>query len=223
MIVALALALAGLLALPGLPPAYVLPGTRVPMALAQQRVKQRAVRVEAELTGAGDEWPSEVVFELHPEHGYRVSDDQGGRWLIRDGAVLGATQRPVPVWIPDLEILVLNQEEAIQAWFVRAGIDLGTNELVRLEQRDCFLLGGQGARAQVWIDKDQMEILRWRSRGGRSTEYRSYSGWDGGRFPAVIELADRERPFATLAVHAVTRVKLRERDFKASWASAQGG
>lgn len=222
MIGAVALALAALLALPALPLAYVLAGTRVPLALAQQRSKQRAVRVEAELTGAGDEWPSDVVFELHPEHGYRVSDDQGGRWLIRGGAVLGATQRPVPAWIPDLEILVLNQEEAIRAWFQRAEIDLETNELVRLEEYECFVLGGRGARAQVWIDKDHLEILRWRSRSGRSTEYRSYSGWDGGRFPAVIELADRERPFATLAVHAVTRVKLRERDFQPSWASPEG-
>ena len=163
----------------------------MPLALAQERAKQRAVRVEAELTGAGDEWPSEVVFELHPEHGYRVSDDQGGRWLIRGGALLGATQRPAPTWIPDLEILVLNQEEAIAAWFERAEIDLSTNELVRLEDFNCFVLGGQGARSQGWIEKEQMEILRWRARSGRSTEYRSYSAWEGGRFPAVIELADK--------------------------------
>ena len=211
----LALALLGLIALP---PAYVPPGERLLRVFEEQRHRQQPLRVEAELSGSRDDWPSEVVFELHPELGFRVKDDLGGRWLIRGGRVVAGTQRPAPAWIPELELLVLNREEDLRAWFERAEVDLRVNEIARHGEVDCFVIGGRQGRAQVWIDKDKLEILRWVTSYGRSVEYHAYEKWDGGRFPAVIELREDGEPFAILAVHAVGRARgLGEPDFEPGW------
>ncbi len=211
----LALGLAAWLALP---PAYVLPGERVVYVLERQRTKQAALRIEAELSGVSRDWPAEVVFELHPEHGYRVSDDGGRRWLIRNGQVLAGTTDPPPPWIPELEVLVLKLEDDLRAWFRRAQIDLGRNELAHCGDDDCFVLGGTGGRSQVWIHKDSFEILRWRSNSGRTIKFLSYADWDGLRFPAIVELQDRRGAFATLVVHSVSRAgSLAAEDFSPSW------
>ena len=202
--------------MPGL--GYVLPAERVVRQLEQLRQKQVPLRIEAELSGVSGGWPSEVVFELHPEHGYRISDDQGGRWLIRGGNVVAGTSQPAPVWIPELELLILKLEEELLAWFRRAQVDLRRNELARCGELDCFVLGGEGGRSQVWIDKDSFEILRWTGNSGRSVEFLSYADWSGQRFPAIVELRDRHGAFATLAVHAVKRAsRLGAGDFSPDW------
>jgi hypothetical protein len=204
--------------LPGL--AYVLPAERVLRQIEKQRSKQPPLRIEAELSGASLRWPSEVVFELHPEHGYRVSDDQGGRWLIRGGRVLAGTEEPTPAWIPELELLVLRAADDLRRWFRRAEVDLERNELARCGELDCFVLGGADARSQVWIDKESFDVLRWTS-SSRSVEFLSYSDWDGQRFPAIVELRDRRDVFATLVVHAVSRAgRLDEGDFTQTWVHA---
>ena len=211
----LALALLGLIALP---PAYVPPGERMLLAFHEQRERQQPLRIEAELSGTEHDWPTEVVFELHPALGYRVSDDQGGRWLIRAGGVVAGTQLPAPAWIPELELLVLNDEADLRAWFERAEVDLAVNELARQGEIDCFVIGGREGRSQVWVDKDRLEILRWVTSYGRSVEYHAWEKWDWGRFPSVVELREDDEPFALLAVHAVTRARrLKERDFTPRW------
>lgn len=210
-----AVALAALIAQP---PAYVVPGDRLLTVLEERRSKLGAIRVRAELSGVVPDWPQEVVFELHPAFGYRVSDDQGGRWLIRAGRVLAGSSEPPPAWIPELELLVLKLQDELLDWCVRANIDIGVNELARCGDQDCFVLGGRSASAQLWIDKERLEILRWVAPLGRAIEYSSYADWDGRRFPTVVELRDGDRTYASLAVHTVSAAPgLGPRDFAPSW------
>jgi hypothetical protein len=197
---------------------YVLPADRVVAELEEKRAKQVPLRIEAELSGVTLAWPTEVVFEIHPEYGFRVSDDQGGRWLIRRGVVVAGTREPAPPWIPELEILSLQASDDLRAWFRRAQVDLGRNELVRCGDLDCFVLGGKSGRSQVWIDKDSFDVERWTSGSGRTVGFLSYTSWDGLRFPGIIELRDRKGVFATLVIHAVRSAnRLKPGDFSPAW------
>ena len=211
----LALLLAALL---GPAPGYVLPADRVVKQLKEKRAKQVPLRVEAELSGVTLAWPTEVVFELHPEYGFRISDDQGGRWLIRRGVVVAGTGEPPPVWIPELEVLSVRALDDLHAWFRRAQVDLARNDLVRCGDLDCFVLGGSNGRSRVWIDKDAFDVQRWTPGSGRTVGFLSYTNWDGLRFPGIIELRDRKGVFATLVIHAVRAAKrLKPADFSPQW------
>jgi hypothetical protein len=207
-----------LIALLALPPAYVVPAERILTVLQEQRQKQTPLRIEAELSGLRDDWPQEVVFELHPEFGSRVQDDLGGRWLFSKGRLRAGSSDPAPSWVPELEVLVLKDRDALRTWFTRARVDLERNELARCGETDCFVLGGRDGRSQLWLEKNQFDVQRWVTSGGVEIHYRSYADWDGLRFPGVIELHDRNGIFATLAIHSVSVVPhLREGDFSQSW------
>ena len=198
-------------------PGYVLPADRVVKQLEEKRTKQLPLRIEAELSGVTLAWPTEVVFELHPEFGFRISDDQGGRWLIRRGVIVAGTREPPP-WIPELEILSVQAADDLYAWFRRSEVDLSRNELARCGDLDCFVLGGRSGRSQLWIDKDAFDVQRWTSDSGRSVGFLSYTNWDGLRFPGIIELSDRKGVFATLVIHAVRSAKrLKPGDFSPKW------
>ena len=134
---------AGLLALLVL--GYVLPGERVILQLTTLREKQAPLRVEATLVDGDPDWPSRVRFELHPEFGFRVSVENGGRWLVENGRVVAASDQKVPAWIPALGILVLKPEEALRAWLEWARIDIAVNQLARCGESDCFVVGGREA------------------------------------------------------------------------------
>jgi hypothetical protein len=211
-----------LAALVGFPLAYVLPASRLMPLLEAGWKNRQPLRIEAELSGVVEEWPSEIRLALHPTLGYRIEDDRGGRWVIRGGRVLAGTTSPPPPWIPELEILALNTPSGLRDWLARAGVDVGTNDLGRCGEGDCYVLGGRRGGSQVWIDKDSLEIVRWASSLGRRVEYLRYTHWDGQRFPAIVELRDdRDEPFATLVVHDVRPADdLVEADFSASWVGA---
>ena len=205
----------------GLPPAYILPGERVVEVLSEKRQRQTALRIEAELSGYGEGWPAEVRFELHPVLGNRVSDEHGHRWLIRDGRIVAGPDGLAPRWIPELEILSLQSPEGLLAWIERAGIDLEVNQLARCGEQDCFVLGGTTGRAQLWLEKERFEVMRWVSARGSTIDFDRYASWDGQRFPAIVELGDRNGPFATLVVHQVEGApELGPRDYDVQWATA---
>lgn len=202
-----------------LPFFYVLPGDRVISILEQQRGQLGPIRVEAELAGLGESWPGSIVLELHPERGARVQDDAGGRWLVHEGRVVAGSSDPAPAWIPELEVLSLKTEEGIRDWLARARVDLAANQLGRLGEQDCFVLGGRDGSSQLWVDKDRFEVLRWVSGFGREVRYSSWTDWERLRFPSILELHDRNGPFATLAIHSVSAAPhLETVDFSPAWA-----
>ena len=59
--------------------AYVLPGARVVEQVVKVRAKQAPLRIDANLSGIGQDWPERVTIELHPEFGTRIQDARGGR------------------------------------------------------------------------------------------------------------------------------------------------
>jgi len=206
-----------LAAVMALPLGYVLPGERVLLELSNRRLKNAPIRVETELLGAGDHWPRRVMFEIHPELGFRVSDPAGGRWLVRGGRVL-ASSAPTPPWIPALEILVLNREADLQAWMRWAGVPYDVNQLARCGELDCFVIGGRDGRRQLWIDKDRFEVLRWVAGPGSSIEFSHYQEWEKIRFPSEIRIVDRDADFAIFLPEQVSAApELGAADFVPEW------
>jgi hypothetical protein len=206
-----------LAALVALPLGYVLPGERVLLELSNRRLKSTPLRVETELLGGADHWPRRVMFELHPDLGFRVSEPGGGRWLVRGGRVV-ASSAPTPPWIPALEILVLRQEEDLQAWMRWAGVPYDVNQLGRCGEMDCFVIGGRDGHRQLWIDKDRFEVLRWVAGPESAIEFSHYRNWEEIRFPSEIRIVDRDSEFAVFLLEQVsTAPELGAADFTPVW------
>ncbi|MBW2281667.1 MAG: hypothetical protein JRG76_08430 [Deltaproteobacteria bacterium] len=200
---------------------YVLPGERVLLQLQTLREKNPPLRVEARLFGEQPDWPERVRFELHPDFGVRISEERGGRWLVRGGRVVAASGASVPEWIPGLEILVLRSEAALRGWLDQARIDFTVNQLARCGEADCFVVGGRRAERQLWIDKDRFEVLRWVASRRGATEFEGWRDWDRQRFPAAIRIHDRDQVFAEFSVESVALARdLSESDFAPEWARA---
>ena len=212
-----ALALAALLA-------YVLPAERVIEQLASRRASAAALRVEARLDGIGESWPERVVLELHPRLGTRVSDERGERWLLRDGRLQAGTRQPAPPWLPELDVLFAPDLVALGRLFADLGIDTSRNELGRCGERDCFVLGGRDAPAQLWLDKDTLDVVELRLASGRRIEFAAPQAWQGARFPAEIRVHDEWGKIATLRVEGAAKApELRADDFSARWVETAPG
>ncbi len=202
--------------------AYVLPGERVLLQLATLREKLPPLRIEATLISEESDWPQQVRFELHPEFGYRISDESGGRWLVRAGRVVATSEPDVPEWIPALEILVLRLDEELRAWLDWARIDFTVNQLGRCGEMDCFVVGGRAASRQLWIDKDRFEVLRWVAGRGRGIEFGPWTSWGKLRFPSLIRIVDRDETFAEFEIdRVVSAPALSEADFTPEWTQSR--
>ncbi len=215
------------LALASLWLAYVLPWDRVLAELVAGRALLEGVRIEARVLDPSEalepdppveESLRSAVIELHPELGMRVADDRGGRWLIRGGRVHAGIPPGVPPWLPDLEILVLRQEEDLLAWFQRAGVNLKRVDLARCGEAHCFVLGGRDGSDQLWLDKNRFEVVRLVSYFGASVELERYRDWSGFRFPSEIRILGPRGAVATLRVIKVsTPHSFSEEDFSPQW------
>ncbi len=196
--------------------AYVLPVERVVAELARAREDAPPLRIEARLSGIVPAWPERVVLELHPDFGLRVIDDQGGQWLMRQGQFVMGNSPRTPLWIPDIEILGLRDEQDLLTWLARARVDLGRNELARCGESDCYVLGGIGRGGQVWLEKESFEVLRLVLPGGRELLLEGYASWTGIRFPRTIKVLDTHGELATLTIESLSRARdLSEEDFLA--------
>jgi hypothetical protein len=200
---------------------YVLPSDRVLRELGASRKEQGGVSAEAELRvdlpGGGD-WPRLVRIDLHPEYGARVSDDRGGRWLLRGGRTPEGNAPQIPSWLPQLDLLTGRDTGRLRTRLEQSGVRIETNELARCDAVDCFVIGGRQGRAQLWLDKDTFEVQRWIPGLGRSFVFSAYRDWGGVRFPSEIKVMDEYAAIATLLVQRAERAPgLRESDFSAAW------
>ncbi len=200
--------------------AFVLPGERVVGMLAESRAGRTPLRVEAKLSARASSAPAQLVIELHPDLGARISDDKGGRWLVSNGRVTAGTQLPAPAWLPDLTPLVLRHESELRAWLAAEGVDLERNELARCGDDDCWVLGTRQAPAQLWVEKSSLDLRRIvRARAAR-TAFDQWQEFGKVRFPARIELADDSGTVATLSVESVTAITLGPSDLSPAWIQA---
>lgn len=204
--------------------AYVLPGGRVVEQLAARRASIAPVRVEARLDGIGENWPERVVLELHPRLGARVSDERGERWLLREGRLTAGTRSPAPPWLPELDVLFAPDLVALGKLFAELGIDPSVNELGRCGERDCFVLGGRKADAQLWLDKETFDVVELRLASRRRIEFAPPQAWSGTRFPAEIRVNDEWGRIATLRVETAAKAAdLRADDFSSRWVDSAPG
>lgn len=197
------------------PVAYVLPVGRVLEQWDASAGRRGAVRLDFTLSDGPPEWPGRLVIDVHPDLGARVDAGEAGRWVMRGGELIAGSAPEAPVWLPQLELLVVRDRAALQAWL---GFDLSRNRLARCGLSDCFVLGGPAALPEVWLDKDTFEIRRFRSERGIVTEYDEYRDYSRVRFPREIRILDGDRRVATLRLFELRAApNLAAEDFSPAW------
>jgi hypothetical protein len=203
---------------------YVLPPDRVLGELARRREASAPSPLRMEATLSGEAWPARARYELYPGRGLRVADGEGSRWLVQDGHVTGPASEgsASALWVSAPELLALRGRAEISGWLERAGVDLQSSVLARCGDADCFRLGGRDQPGQLWVDKDQFEVRRFRSPEGWSLEFEDYRDWDGLRFPSRIRV---ELAAATLGVIQIERIdrapELSSADFSPRWVQSK--
>jgi hypothetical protein len=200
--------------------AFVLPGDRVVGLLAEAHGGRTPLRIEAKLTARDSSAPERLVIEISPDLGARISDDDGGRWLVANGRATAGTRMPAPAWLPDLAPLVLRRESELAGWIAGAGVDVGHNELARCGDGDCWVLGTRQAPAQLWIEKSALDVRRIVRAGAPRTSFDDWQEFAKIRFPKHIEIADDAGPIATLAVESVAPITLGAADLSPTWVQA---
>jgi hypothetical protein len=199
---------------------FVLPPDKIVHVIASRRAGAPPLRVELEVTRAGERDPFEVRAELHPARGVRLRDADGRRWLVREGRVSGSGDGDGDgrKWIPELDLLVLQDEEGLLAWLEARGVDATVSQLARCGEADCFVVGGRDRPSQLWVDKESFEVRKLRSRSGRMLELEAYVDWEGVRFPGRAWVSDPLGPVAELAVRSVAPApELEDADFSPAW------
>jgi len=201
--------------------AYLIPGERVVAQLAAARAGQPPLHVETVVTSSQNDAPARLVFDLHPDFGLRASDDRGRRWLVQRGRVVAGSELPPPAWLPDLEVLALHDAGALHSWLSAHGVDANVNELGRCGEGDCYVLGGRQGRAQLWVDKNALEVRRVVVPGQASLELQGWKAFAKQRFPGEVALAADSGPIASFAVESVaTAPQLASGDFTPAWVQA---
>lgn len=178
------------------------------------------MHVEGALSAAASDAPTRLTIDLHPDFGMRIADERGGRWVVQRGRVLDGTRLPLPVWLPDLEVLVLRHESDIRAWLVGQGIDASANELALCGDADCYVLGTRQSLAQLWVEKRAFEVRRLVLPGRGSMDLEEWRVFGQIPFPARVELSSGGAS-ATIAVESVTPApSLSAKDFSPEWVRA---
>jgi hypothetical protein len=202
------------------PVAYVLPVGRVLEQWDASAGNRAAVRLDFTLSDGPPEWPSRLVIDVHPDLGTRVDAGEAGRWVLRGGELIAGSTPERPVWLPELELLVLSSRNALQAWL---GFDLSRNRLARCGLSDCFVLGGPAELPEVWLDKDTFEVRLFASARGVITEYDEYRDYSRVRFPREIRILDGDRRVATLRLFELRAAPtMAAEDFSPAWVREPG-
>ena len=206
------IALAGLLL-------YIAPPERLLPLLEESRPEIEAIRMQAELSGQTLGEPGLVTLETHVDFGVRASSVEGGRWLLQRGRVTVGGTGGSGRWLPELEILLLHTPEQFQNWFGTRGVDFDRNDLGRIDELDCFVIGGRDRDAQLWLDKQTLEVVRFVSTSGLQVDYRGYATFEGLRLPTRIEVQRGGDPLV-LSIETVERAPaLGPDDFSRRWLS----
>ena len=139
--------------------------------LEESRPEVKAVQLRGQTLGE----PGLVTLEAHVDFGVRASSIEGGRWLLQRGRVTVGGTGGSGRWVPELEILLLHTPDQFLNWFATRDVDFDRNDLARIEDRDCFVIGGRDGVAQLWLDKQTLEVVRFVSSSGVQVDYRAYA------------------------------------------------
>jgi hypothetical protein len=201
--------------------AFVLPGSRVVGLVAESRANRPALRIEATLDSRGEaSSPIHVSIDVQPELGYRVADSLGRRWVMPFGRTTLGTSLPAPPWIPDLTPLAARREGELRSWLTAAGIDAEQNELARCGDADCWVLGTRHGVAQLWIDKQTLDVRLVELTARGKTEFGEWQEFGKARFPKRIAVWTGTGPFGTLTVESVAPTTIGPTDLSPEWVNS---
>lgn len=194
---------------------YIAPPVQLLPLLEESRPEVKAVQLRGQTLGE----PGLVTLEAHVDFGVRASSIEGGRWLLQRGRVTVGGTGGSGRWVPELEILLLRTPDQFLNWFATRDVDFDRNDLARIEDRDCFVIGGRDSVAQLWLDKQTLEVVRFVSSSGVQVDYRAYANLDRLRLPTLIEVRRGGDPLL-LQIESVARAdELGPRDFSRDWLS----
>jgi hypothetical protein len=199
---------------------FVLPPEKIVRVMSQQRGKAKPLRVELELVRMDDSGTRLIRAEIHPDRGARFEDADGTRWLLRDGRVMAGPDASSQS-IPDLDVLLLRGEGALNGWLAAKNISVETSYLARCGDADCLVIGEPDAHSQLWVDKDRFEVRRFVAGFDHVVDLEEWADFDGVRFPARTRVSDVNGPLAELHVRALAVApELDQADFSGAWVRA---
>jgi hypothetical protein len=180
---------------------YVLPADRVLKEIARSRDRVSPVRIRVEVERAGTDRPASLRVEVHPKGGWRIQSDDGSRWVGRGPSLIEGPPDAPPGGLGAAWLILISEEGKLRSYLARLGVNLDRNQLGRCGDDDCFVFGGRDGAAQLWVDKDRLEVRKLRDRKGQEVEFDGYRGGIGPvRVPTIIRVLD---PLGTIGEAAV--------------------
>jgi hypothetical protein len=144
----------------------------------------------------------------------------------RDGQLL---REPHP-FLPPLFLLQATSGAALQAALASYGVASDVVELGRLEDHDCYVLGGrarpgpggeEGRRVPaLWVDSESFEVLRLDRGEGLELRFGPALGFGAIRAPGFVTIASPGRPLARLEITRVAPANAPAAGFASGWLTA---
>ena len=180
---------------------YVLPAERVLELVAEKRRRAPPVRLLVEVERTDAEEPFRGWVELHPGGGWRISNEEGQVWTGQGPRIRRVLGPPPPVGLEQIWLLVISDEARLLAYAISMGIDVTRNDLARCGDADCFVLGGRGARVQLWVDKDRFQVRKYRNPQGLYLHFEGYQEVGGPlHLPERIRVTDELEPVLEVGI-----------------------
>lgn len=145
----------------------------------------------------------------------------------RDGRLLAGEERP---FLPPVFLLQATSGAALRAALESYGVDSGQAVLGRIDEHDCYVLGGRAPRtpdgaeahrASVWVDVRSLEVVRIDRADGVRFRLGPFRSYDGIRAPSWIRIEVAGQPDARLDLERVARANAPAAAFSTDWLTSQ--
>ena len=154
-------------------------------------------------------------LELRHQKGFRERHLlRGGRYeASRDGARLAA---PRPL-LPPFPLLQAIDPDALLALLQQLGVETGRVELGYEGDHDCYVIGGRGGGPAVWVDQDDLEVVRVDLAGGTHLWMGPLREAGHLRLPSWIEVAEPGAETIRIEIRRVSTTKIQPGTFQDDW------
>jgi len=145
----------------------------------------------------------------------------------RDGRLLEGEERP---FLPPVFLLQATSGAALRAALESFGVDSRRAVLGRVEERDCYVLGGRAPRgpdgtephrASLWVDVRSLEVVRIDRADGVRFRLGPFQSYDGIRAPSWIRIEMPGQPDARLDLERVAPASAPAAAFGTDWLTSQ--
>jgi hypothetical protein len=169
-------------------------------------------------------------LELHSVQGFVERHLlQGDAYTAsRDGELL-ANPRP---FLPPIFLLQVTSGEALRAALSTFGVDPDQAVLGRVEEHDCYVIGGRNpgsavqgdpARASLWIDLETYEVVRIDRADGVRFLFGPTRSFERSRVPSWIAIEVPGQPTARLDIERVAPANAPAAAFGSDWLTSPVG